>query len=144
LIGTAAFSIAAAETVKAGLSAKAPAGFVSVTLTIYAANNGAVCATAKLPVTVPVEDIEQAVAGSGANNPDPAVRLRVQLLAEAEVANPPPEILTAPPSVPSGLRVPYPGGTLVGDRVIVGPVTTWNPLISVAAGKAPIGFTVMS
>ena len=77
MIGTAAFSIAAAETVKAGLSAKAPAGFVSVTLTIYPANNGAVCATAKLPVTVPVEDIEQ-VGGVVANRPDPAVRLKVQ------------------------------------------------------------------
>ena len=122
----------AAATSKAGLSARTPAGLVSVTLTIYPGPTGAVFDTAKLPVTVPVEDIEQVVAGDAANSPDPAVRLKVQLR-EAPDANPPPVMLTVPSSVP------YPGGAFVGDSAIVGPDTFWNEALP---GLPLLGVTV--
>jgi len=123
-----------ASTAKAAPS-KAPAGSVSVTLTRYPPA-GAVCATAKDPVTVPVGPIMQVHAGPAANSPDPTGRLKVQGRVAPE-GNPPPVIMIGPS------RVPYPGVALFGDMEIVGPPTFWNPFTA-TAGRPTLGVTTIS
>jgi hypothetical protein len=93
-----------------------PAGFVSVTVTLYAPT-GILDETAKDPVTVPVADMEHVGTGLAANRP--AVPVNEQLRA-LPVLNPPPVTVTVPSSVP------YPGGALLGYTAIVGLATFWN------------------
>jgi hypothetical protein len=99
---------------------------VSVTLIVY----GPAVApeeTAKDPVTVPVEDMEQAGAGLEAIIVEGGFVASWQVR-EAPVANPAPKTLTVPSNVPKPTVALWPAPP-VGEMRIVGPDTFWNPVV---------------
>jgi hypothetical protein len=83
-------------------------------------------ATAKLPVTVPTEEIVHVVDGLLAKSAVVPEDIRLQLR-ELPVAKPPPATVIAFGSgTPLPVAVPYPGGALAGVTNMLGPEILLN------------------